>query len=292
MNSIAYRPYPGFDREERIESDAMQWALMDILGDQLRIVDEFPEDVTHAFGRTKNRHSPGPSQVYPARHYDFLAYWEWPCFVANCGRNFEVLDLFEAVKRVDDIHAQDGDAFVKSTRSKEIATAVRRGTGLLEELDGMAYALADRGPCLMVQDFIPMTYEYRLFVVDGIIVTGAGAIERHTPADNRTQFDASVAVDRSCETIVEDRPDIVAKYLDFAAAIIPDCPVSTFVLDVAIVDGSPVIVEFNPLHLGQVGLFASQPSLLANALLKDLGLLEPLSLMPGTRTEIPIKGRP
>lgn len=274
MPQIAYRPYQGCDLEECLESYAMQSALLDILGNRLTIVNEFPKDVTHAFGRMSNRFRGSAVLTYPAGHYLHLDYWTWEAFRQHSGRKYQILDLFSARDLVSTIHLSGTDAFVKSTRNKELATRVPLGANLIEYLNGMAYVFADRGPCLMVQPHVEMTYEYRLFVINGVAVTGAGAISAHTPADNTAIFNPAIAASRTEECPVEMRPDIVKRYLAFAADLIPQCPVHSFVLDVALVDGDPIIVEFNPLHLGQVGLFATRTDLIASATLQALGLIQ------------------
>ena len=51
MLNIAFRPYAGDDGEEKIESDHVERALLAALPGQISIVEDFPADATHAFGR-------------------------------------------------------------------------------------------------------------------------------------------------------------------------------------------------------------------------------------------------
>lgn len=53
-----------------------------------------------------------------------------------------------------------------------------------------------------------MQYEYRVFVVGGQAVTGAGAVEEHTPLDNRqTAFSTLLRRDRpACSEVEDPRP--------------------------------------------------------------------------------------
>lgn len=273
MTVIAFRPYKGSDREERLESDATQTALAQLLGDRLTVTDEFPKGVTHAFGRTNIRSLALQAYAYPAGHYADLPYWEWAAFQKYSGRTYDVLDLSDASRKVAELHRSGNAAFVKSTRTKELAIPVRPGATLIQQLDGMEYALCDRGPCLIVQEHVDMQYEYRMFVIGGAPITGAGCIEQFTPEDNVDIFDDAVRPFRTADCPAENRPDIVRQYLEFASQVIPECPVSTFVLDVAMVDGRPVVVEFNPLHFGQIGLYASNPGKIAEALLNELDLI-------------------
>lgn len=135
---------------------------------------------------------------------------------------------------------------------------------------------------LLVQDWIEMTYEYRLFVVDGRIVTGAGCLEELTPYDRR---DTRVVFDTRMQRIrdtpvmgdkraaqIEDRADLLERYLSWAMPLARESR-RTFVLDLALraADNLPVVVELNALP--NSGLYASDVTrlfcTLANA--KDKG---------------------
>src|SRR5699024_3654916 len=82
--------------------------------------------------------------------------------------------------------------------------------------------LAGRRGTLLVQDWIPMTYECRLFVVDGRIITAAGCVEEHTPYsrpdvgtrfDNRLRERRGNQITAELDTPVVERPDLVTRYL-------------------------------------------------------------------------------
>lgn len=142
-----------------------------------------------------------------------------------------------------------------------------------------------------VQEWIPMAYEYRFFVVDGKIVTGAGCVEDHTPFDRcraavayaqsekepylgwdvlarRDNTIQQTAGNPSTETI--QRPFLIQnEYLPFAekvASNLHDRDLGTIVIDVALneLTNKPVVVELNTLP--NSGLYASDPSMLAEAL--------------------------
>lgn len=272
MAKIAFRPYAGDDREELIECLSVQRALEDALPGQINVAADFPSDATHAFGRTPKHWRPSPSLAYPRADHFHLEYWNWPGFLANARRSIQVLDLGSATERVAAIHAAGKDAFVKATMTKFYASAVPRGTTLFEHLDALAYSFIDRGSCLIVQERVHMRREYRIFVVDGRPVTGAGTVLSHTPNDNIAPFNPLVSnhpTDDNCE---RDEA-LVERYLDFGRQVIPLMPASSFALDVALIDGEIGIVEINPLMLGQIGLFACSPSLLTAAVLRSCELL-------------------
>lgn len=146
-------------------------------------------------------------------------------------------------------------------------------------------ATPDAAPAngFLVQEWIPMEFEYRVFIVDGIPVTGAGCIEEHTPLDRAsgTSFDTRVRRVRgndiagASDTRVVDDPSRVARYRDFARTVASELPEgqATVVMDVATDarSGNTVVVEFNTLP--NSGLYASDAHLLHRRLLhaKDRG---------------------
>lgn len=271
MLKIAFRPYAGDDREEKVESDHVQAALIAALSDRVEIVEKFPTDATHAFGRPPKNWMPPSGTAYPSPENMHIDYWTWDAFLASARRSVQVQDLDGAKARVAEIHASGRDAFVKATMPKFYASVVPRGETLTRHLDALVYSFIDRGPCLIVQERVDMIHEYRLFVVDGELVTGAGTVFSHTPDDNTAPFNPLVSDHPSNDDCVA-RPELVARYLDFARRVIPEMPIKTFSLDVALIDGEVGIVELNPLMLGQIGLFACDPTRLTAAVLRSCGL--------------------
>lgn len=128
----------------------------------------------------------------------------------------------------------------------------------------------------LVQEVIPMTYEYRFFVINGKLVTGAGCVEEFTPLDNTGEdFDARMREHRSyeCPSPVEVRPDLLAQLFGFAKKVVAEVSVERpdfdrYVLDVALgKNNEPVIVEFN--SESNAGFFACRPVLVTETLMKD-----------------------
>lgn len=133
----------------------------------------------------------------------------------------------------------------------------------------------------LVQDWIDMTYEYRLFIVDGQVISGAGCIEEFTPYDRISPdscFDTRVRKHRG-HGIVADKdseitrdPVLVGEYLDFGDAVAA-AHGGTVGIDVATnaATGEVVIVELNTLP--NSGLYASNPDAVyrAQAVAADRG---------------------
>lgn len=137
-------------------------------------------------------------------------------------------------------------------------------------LAGAALHLEGRPDGFVVQDVTEMLYEYRLFVVDGEAVTGAGCIVEHTPADNvGATFDDRVQRIRYESPIVRDAQvrDLLVSFGRMVAAEIADeAPELTdYSLDVALgADGAPLVIELNGIR--NSGLYASRPELITQAM--------------------------
>lgn len=156
-------------------------------------------------------------------------------------------------------------------------------------LEGLADAV-------FVQDQLELAYEYRLFVVDGDVVSGAGCIEEFTPLDRNVtdgSFDtrvrrvrgpiASYNGDADTEpSPVEYRIEAVARLIEFGRKIASEHG-GTIVIDVAFDvgtrgnahadSGHPVVIELNT--LSNSGLYASNPWIVTERLMhaRDRGYL-------------------
>lgn len=151
---------------------------------------------------------------------------------------------------------------------------------LLAEMDWTYVRLEGQRDSLLAQEAIDMQWEYRLFVVDGTLVTGAGCIEEHTPLDRiaGVAFDTRVRRHRGhlggTPSDIEDRPDLVHSLLDFGLEMAEEHG-GTTVIDVALnaATGTPVVVELN--DLPNSGLYASDHWATTRALIgaRDRGYL-------------------
>jgi hypothetical protein len=118
---------------------------------------------------------------------------------------------------------------------------------------------------MLVQEMVPMGYEYRFFVVNHELVAGAGCVDNNTPLDSQhAQFDPVVEKDRYApgQNRLENWDESIQGVLvDCAREIVaathelePNCP--TYVVDVAInlETGEPLMIERN--QLDSAGLYA------------------------------------
>ena len=287
----------GPDPQERLEN-AILWSLVHArLGDAVEASpDTEPVGRRHLFGRYDSMRVAMHSGTlahppHPGRERE--DYWTWPTFLAHAERDLRVAGYAGAAAAVEALHARGRDAFVKATVQKRLALHVPVGTGFDEAMGDLAYSFCDSDIGMIVQERVEMTHEYRILVVDGVAVTGAGCIPSATPLDHRANPSAiarRAAFDvRTTERIGDpprdattyeegcDASDRVARYVAFADAVVPgliaDGAPRSFGLDLCTVEGRIAIVEVNPFHLGRIGLFACDASALVDAVLKGLGLL-------------------
>ena len=188
------------------------------------------------------------------------------------------LDVVDYVYSQVDAH-ETRKFVIKGTASKTFIDTVTVPAGAsYDEVESLVHAalgwhaakIDGRSNSLFVQEWVEMEYEYRFFVVDHKIVTGAGMIHENTPLDNRTTLDIAVRRDVHGESSsTEDDEMLVQQYRKFANNVIhetkvSDSDISCYTLDVATVNGLPVVVERNSLL--NSGFFASSPSLVLEAL--------------------------
>lgn len=137
----------------------------------------------------------------------------------------------------------------------------RRIMGADEDLTWTLISIMDRAGAVLAQDFIPMSYEYRLFVVDGKLVSGAGCIVEHTPFNqvlphdpNMTAFSPLMRQRRGNGLVADEsskvvpRPLLRRRYLEFGAALAAQYA-GTVVIDVAVNEETNelLVVELNTL---------------------------------------------
>lgn len=221
----------------------------------------------------------GPQAVLADRYGHYRAFTDNAGREAHlCGYNVPGSDLVERLVQM----ATQGktNIFLKVTLLKfgifrftlpAGATADDVRAVLREEIDyGMIY-LEGRQDMFLVQESVPMFFEYRVFVVNGQAVTGAGAVEEHTPLDNTRPFNTLVREDRAACSDAEDRPTLVnGLLLPFARIVInqlaDEVPeLRNYTLDIAVgEDSRPLVVELNSML--NSGFYASSPHLVTDAL--------------------------
>lgn len=82
---------------------------------------------------------------------------------------------------------------------------------------GMYYLLSGK-PTYIVQEYKQMKYEYRFFIINGKLTSGAGCIEEHTPLANTKQFNTLVEENRN-NSPIEDNPNLIQRYITIAENI-------------------------------------------------------------------------
>lgn len=125
-------------------------------------------------------------------------------------------------------------------------------------------------PSHLVQEFKQMKYEYRFFVYNGVLISGAGCVEEHTPLVNTKQFNTLMEAYRS-ETVIEDCPQIVERYIEVAKQIVSltnatEPNVKNYSLDLCLYEDDTIgMIERNP--FSNSGLYAQDLESIVKAVL-------------------------
>lgn len=142
---------------------------------------------------------------------------------------------------------------------------------LFDAMDWTYVRLEGAVDALLAQDQLPLEYEYRLFIVDGRVVSGAGCVEEFTPLDRTPgPFDSRMRRHRGHfqegPSAVEDRPDLTGRLVRFGRQVAAEHG-GTVVIDVAFnaATDQPVVIELN--GISNSGLYASSPWAVTQALI-------------------------
>lgn len=217
------------------------------------------------------------------------SYISSPTFQRHAGREVVVcgfapddpaaLDLRDALV---DFATRHRRALIKVGRAKHGFFWVDLPQGLTREgAEALMWEAMDMAPlnyegrssAFLLQAYATMRYEYRFFVVDGEVVTGAGCVEEFTPLNNQARFDNRMREVRLHEpSEVHAQPEVLARYLPFAQQVASEIKaegfMDTFSLDVAEDENQrPLVIELN--GLPNSGLYASDPRYVTQALLQN-----------------------
>lgn len=141
---------------------------------------------------------------------------------------------------------------------------------LLTENDWAILNLFRTLPSHLVQEFKQMKYEYRFFVYNGVLISGAGCVEEHTPLVNTKQFNTLMEAYRS-ESVIGDSPQIVERYIEVAKQIVSltnatEPNVKNYSLDLCLYEDDTIgMIERNP--FSNSGLYAQDLESIVKAVL-------------------------
>lgn len=147
---------------------------------------------------------------------------------------------------------------------------IEPGQWAQSDLSMASFTRSDSTPVL-IQDEVQMTHEYRLFVIDGQVITGAGAIEEHTPLNHSEPDPFATATTISVEGVQTPTPrsEVVSELVEFgrfaATRFAEDEGMTDYVLDVGFWNGTPGVIELN--GITNAGLYASDPFRVVRAML-------------------------
>ena len=187
----------------------------------------------------------------------------------------------EIVDAVLTLHAENvRRIIVKNTKAKkgfwdivlpDDLTADSAYRLLFDELDWVLIREEGSPKGFLVQEYSPMFYEYRFFVVNHQLTTGAGCIEENTPLNNSEPFDPwfrKVRKEVGSPLVRDDKMRDVLKafaqrVIDYTKESENKC--QNYVVDVAVDRfGIPLMIERNAML--NSGFYASNPSLITAVL--------------------------
>jgi hypothetical protein len=260
MRRVAFRLTDSVDPEERLEEACLFKAMSDHYGPDavFAFKDRLcPDPDLPVFGRNLPSHMRSANPV-PSR----LDYWNDPAFLRHANRDFHVAAFEDASNIAESMLAVSKGVFVKSTRQKHFTMTLSPGENFREKMGDMAYSFID-GPPLMVQQLATVEYEYRFFVIDRRVVTSSPNMTALTPLDFPLP---PSCVFRTPTSSSSDRlPDLVAEFTSLAQSVAEEMEYPHACIDIALINGRPGVIEFNPMQLGHLGLFACDVRALAAA---------------------------
>ena len=246
---LKYRISQTVDPEERLEDAAMAKAMHDAFCGRLEIVSEGEAD----FGRDR---------WFSGDRKGGIAYWRDQAFLDSAARDVRLMTPDEANKAVGAYHAAGRGAFVKATNLKLFAIPVPVGTGFYDAVGDYIYSVIDRGPCIMVQPLCIMKWEMRFVSVGRKIVTESPVAWHLTPIsrlDPWMLFETPRSITPSAEH------GVLNKLCHLARSVAAACEPENVIIDCAMIDGHPGVIEFNPFSIGNFGLYACDPRKIAEA---------------------------
>ena len=257
---LAYRLTGIQDPEERLEEAALFKAMCDYYGrDAVLAFTEAPPSDRDlpVFGRNPPPYVRSCNPVSAK-----LDYWEDDAFLRNAGRAFHVGTFAEARETCQSLQACGKSVFLKSARQKHFKLCLGPNDDFMADMADMAFSFMD-GQLLLVQEFVKMEYEHRFFVIDRRVVTSSPNMQALTPLD--FPLPAGTVYRTPSSPDPEVRPDVVRSLENLAARIAEDMDYPHACVDIAMIAGKPGVVEFNPMQLGHLGLFACDVQALAAA---------------------------
>jgi hypothetical protein len=250
-DEMKYRISNTLDAEERLEDAAMANAMRNALGC------EIVNDGDAEFGRDR---------MFGGCR-DSVAYWRDPAFLENAGREVKTLDVDGAEAEVKRLHDAGKDAFAKATELKLFTQKIPVGTSFGDAIGDYIWSLLDRPDCVMIQPFCDFRFEMRFVSIDRKIVTQSSVAWHLTPISRVLEY-------HLYETPKSKRPSHAPSYAErmkgLAERVAKTCIPENVIIDCAIIDGKPGVVEFNPFSIGNFRLYACDPHAIAQAYAKQV----------------------
>jgi ATP-grasp domain, R2K clade family 2 len=255
-----------FDPEERFEEAALWKAMKDEYGDEISPITKSDLDRDPSLGEkpTFGRALSNPFINVNHPVSEIMPYWTDQAFLKHCNRAFSLTTYKNLVAACSKLQRDGHDVFLKSTRPKHYVERVAAHEDPIEVMSYMAYSFIDTEVLIMVQQFCTVQYEHRFFVIDREIITSSPVQTQLTPLDYNGMRAGSTYEKPNAPQPVY-KPDVVEALHDLASKVAKEMQIPHASVDCAIINGRPAVIEFNPMRLGQLGLYACDVRALAKA---------------------------
>lgn len=270
MLNFYYKKIEPDDFEEATEENCLFESTKKIIPDITLIHDtkeiQTEENNSVMFGRLSKLDLYKENKLFYPKNELKIPYWQDKTVLQHMNREFYLADFEEAQILTKELHSKDKDVFLKSVRDKFYITKIPKNNTFQQIVGDMAYSFCDLDyKCLMVQEFAKIEHEYRMFIINKQVVTGAGTIDRMTPLDNNNVFDLKTEKIRNKSKNTEESEQRIQKYINFSQEIVKTIDFNCYTLDIAEINNEIGIIELNPLILGNTGLYACNTDKLAEA---------------------------
>lgn len=270
---------PASDREDWLEQAARLEAGMRLLDDPIiRVYDHEPAHTASGepvetdalcglphYGCVPNAYAVVPDYLYETGNAN--QYYKSPVIRSLFLRRHTTLTAVDsqAVREaVRNMALWGCDVLVKYVRRQKVLPNVRIERDKADSFDASLWLdweearFAGDPDSVLVQQLVDMRREYRMFIIDGRPVCGAGCVEYCTPINNEDVFDPKMEEHRNDGHVIRDKRTVNA-YRDFAGQAADMIRTEgiihgPYVMDLATVDGHPCIVELNCMN--NAGLYA------------------------------------
>lgn len=180
----------------------------------------------------------------------------------------QLVDVETVLHRLGD----PDEVFIKNSNSKGLTFTTKGDAQTIRTLCGGYYPKAAHTH--LIQPVCNIHHEYRFFVVNHTVITGAGRVISHSSLDNTEQFNPLTtkyaSTSEQPDDLIDSRELMTEGYLplarQFAREFAVEQPAThAYCLDIGLINGTPGVIELN--SISNAGTYASDMKRLVTALM-------------------------